>query len=62
MVILDGDPLANVTNLLNVAVVIKGGEVVVERRETATGRRRPVAGFCSFLSDFCKTAAASPTT
>jgi imidazolonepropionase-like amidohydrolase len=32
MVILNGDPLASVSNLLNVATVIKGGEVVVERR------------------------------
>jgi imidazolonepropionase-like amidohydrolase len=32
MVILDGDPLANVANLLNVAMVIKGGQVVVEER------------------------------
>ena len=30
MVILDGDPLANVTSLLNVAVVIKDGRVLVE--------------------------------
>src|SRR5688500_11713479 len=29
---LTGDPLANVSNLLNVAMVIKGGEVVVERK------------------------------
>src|SRR5688572_16155363 len=29
IVILNGDPLANVSNLLNVAMVIKGGEVVV---------------------------------
>src|SRR5688572_21615676 len=32
MVVLNGDPLANVSNLLNVAMVIKGGEVVVDRR------------------------------
>ncbi len=32
LVILDGDPLANVSNLLNVAVVIRGGEVVVDKR------------------------------
>jgi imidazolonepropionase-like amidohydrolase len=32
IVILNGDPLANVTNLLNVAVVIKGGEIVVDKR------------------------------
>jgi imidazolonepropionase-like amidohydrolase len=31
MVILDGDPLANVANLLDVAMVIKNGEVVIER-------------------------------
>jgi imidazolonepropionase-like amidohydrolase len=29
IVVLNGDPLANVSNLLNVAMVIKGGEVVV---------------------------------
>jgi imidazolonepropionase-like amidohydrolase len=32
MVILDGDPLANAANLLNVAMVIKGGQVVVGER------------------------------
>jgi imidazolonepropionase-like amidohydrolase len=32
MVVLNGDPLANVSSLLNVAMVIKGGEVVVDRR------------------------------
>jgi imidazolonepropionase-like amidohydrolase len=32
LVILRGDPLANVSNLLNVAMVIKGGAVVVDRR------------------------------
>ena len=32
IVVLNGDPLANVSNLLNVAMVIKGGEVVVERK------------------------------
>jgi len=32
MVVLDGDPLANAGNLLNVAMVIKGGQVVVEER------------------------------
>jgi imidazolonepropionase-like amidohydrolase len=31
MVVVDGDPLANVTNLLNVAMVIKNGDVVIER-------------------------------
>jgi len=31
-VILDGDPLANVTHLLNVRMVIKGGEIVVDKR------------------------------
>ena len=31
IVILNGDPLANITNLLNVAAVIKGGEVVVDK-------------------------------
>ena len=30
-VILDGDPLTNVTNLLNVRMVIKDGQVVVDR-------------------------------
>jgi imidazolonepropionase-like amidohydrolase len=32
IVVLSGDPLANVSNLLNVAMVIKGGEVVVDKR------------------------------
>ena len=32
MVIVNGDPLANVTSLSNVTTVIKGGEVVVDRR------------------------------
>lgn len=32
IVVLNGDPLANVSNLLNVAMVIKGGEVVVDKR------------------------------
>jgi imidazolonepropionase-like amidohydrolase len=32
IVVLDGDPLADVQNLLKVRMVIKGGEVVVERR------------------------------
>jgi imidazolonepropionase-like amidohydrolase len=32
LVVLSGDPLANVSNLLNVAMVIKGGEVVVDKR------------------------------
>lgn len=32
MVVLDGDPLANVTNLSKIAMVIKGGEAVVEKR------------------------------
>jgi imidazolonepropionase-like amidohydrolase len=32
IVVLGGDPLANVSNLLNVAMVIKGGEVVVDKR------------------------------
>ena len=32
LVVLDGDPLADVQNLLKVRVVVKGGEVVVERR------------------------------
>ena len=31
IVVLNGDPLANVSNLLNVAMVIKGGEIVVQR-------------------------------
>ena len=32
IVILDGDPLARTHDLLNVSVVIKGGEVVVDNR------------------------------
>jgi imidazolonepropionase-like amidohydrolase len=32
LVILDGDPFADVTSLLNVEMVVKGGEVVVARR------------------------------
>jgi imidazolonepropionase-like amidohydrolase len=32
IVVLNGDPLANVSNLLNVAMVIKGGQVVVEKK------------------------------
>ena len=32
LVVLNGDPLVNVSNLLNVAMVIKGGEVVVDKR------------------------------
>jgi len=32
VVIVDGDPLTNVTSLLNVTTVIKGGEVVVDKR------------------------------
>jgi imidazolonepropionase-like amidohydrolase len=32
MVILDGDPLTDIEDLLNVSVVIKGGEVVVDKR------------------------------
>ena len=32
IVVLNGDPLANVSNLLNVAMVVKGGEVVVDKR------------------------------
>lgn len=32
IVVLNGDPLADISNLLNVAMVIKGGEVVVDRR------------------------------
>ena len=32
MVILDGDPLVEVQALLNVKVVIKGGEIVVDQR------------------------------
>jgi hypothetical protein len=31
-VVLNGDPLAGVENLLKVQMVIKGGEVMVERR------------------------------
>ena len=32
IVIVNGDPLTNVTSLLNVTTVIKGGEVVVDKR------------------------------
>ena len=32
IVIIDGDPLADVYQLLNVKVVIKGGEIVVDNR------------------------------
>ncbi len=32
IVILNGDPLANVSNLLNVSMVVKGGQVVVDKR------------------------------
>jgi imidazolonepropionase-like amidohydrolase len=32
IVVLNGDPLADVANLLKVAMVLKGGEVVVEKR------------------------------
>ena len=32
IVIINGDPLTNVTSLLNVTTVIKGGEVVVDKR------------------------------
>ncbi|HEY7444991.1 MAG TPA: amidohydrolase family protein [Vicinamibacterales bacterium] len=32
IVILNGDPLANISNLLNVSVVVKGGQVVVDKR------------------------------
>lgn len=32
IVMLNGDPLANVSNLLNVSVVVKGGQVVVDKR------------------------------
>jgi imidazolonepropionase-like amidohydrolase len=32
IVVLNGDPLASVTNLLNVAMVFKGGEIVVDKR------------------------------
>jgi imidazolonepropionase-like amidohydrolase len=32
IVIVNGDPLTNITNLLNVTTVIKNGEVVVEKR------------------------------
>jgi imidazolonepropionase-like amidohydrolase len=35
IVVLNGDPLANVSNLLEVAMVIKGGEVVVDKRQPA---------------------------
>jgi imidazolonepropionase-like amidohydrolase len=32
IVVLDGDPLADVQNLLKVRMVLKGGDVVVEKR------------------------------
>jgi imidazolonepropionase-like amidohydrolase len=32
IVILNGDPLANITHLLNVAVVVKFGEIVIDKR------------------------------
>ena len=32
IVVLDGDPLADVSNLLKVAMVLKGGEIVVDKR------------------------------
>ena len=32
IVVLNGDPLADVSNLLNVAMVVKGGELVVDKR------------------------------
>jgi imidazolonepropionase-like amidohydrolase len=35
IVILNGNPLENTANLLNVAMVIKGGEVVVDKRSSA---------------------------
>jgi hypothetical protein len=36
---LNGDPLANVSNLLNVAVVIKEGEVVIDHRQPTRAAR-----------------------
>jgi enamidase len=33
IVMLNGDPLANISNLLNVAVVIKGGNIMVDKRQ-----------------------------
>ncbi len=39
IVILNGDLLVSVTNLLDVAVTIKGGEVVVDRRARGRARR-----------------------
>ena len=39
LVIIDGDPLTNATNLLNVVTTIKGGAVVFEKRAAS---RRPV--------------------
>jgi imidazolonepropionase-like amidohydrolase len=38
MVAVHGDPLADVTELERVAVVIKGGELVVDGRPDVTGR------------------------
>jgi imidazolonepropionase-like amidohydrolase len=32
IVVLGGDPLADVSNLLNVVMVVKGGEVIVDKR------------------------------
>jgi imidazolonepropionase-like amidohydrolase len=39
IVIVNGDPLANVTNLLDVVVTIKGGEVLVDKRAARRTRR-----------------------
>jgi imidazolonepropionase-like amidohydrolase len=39
IVIVDGDPLTNVTSLLNVVMTIKGGVVVAERTTATTTRR-----------------------
>ena len=38
IVIIDGDPLADISNLLNVAVVVKGGKIVVDHRLAASSR------------------------
>jgi imidazolonepropionase-like amidohydrolase len=39
IVMLNGDPLANVTNLLDVPMTIKGGEVLFEKRAAGPARR-----------------------
>ena len=41
LVIVDGNPLTNVTDLLKVVTTIKGGRIVSDRRVAAAGARRP---------------------